>query len=221
MLPVPRHVLLTMEHQTRIPPALLKQLQSIGETRHYDAGDILFHQGDAADALYVLLSGRLRVYSGNANGREVVYAVLEPGDTLGELLLDGGPRSASVQAVTDAECLAIKGEALRTLIRNSPELTERLLLRLIKRLRHATRTIQSLALDGVLERVACLLQESARESDGVLYVPAHLTQQDIANRVGATREMVNHVMQRPRREGYIARDSQRRTVILKPLPSPG
>lgn len=208
-----------MDLDTRIPQHLLEQLLAAGDSRRYAVGEILFHQGDASDALYVLLSGRLRVYSGNANGREVVYNVLEPGDTLGELLLDGGTRSASVQAVTESECLLIRGDTLRTLIRRYPELAERLMLRLIARLRHATRTIHSLALEGVFERVTALLEESA---DGeTRRVPAQLTQQEIANRIGATREMVNHVMQRLRREGYIQRDPQRRTVILKPLPRHG
>lgn len=210
-----------MDLDTRIPQDLLKQLLTAGDTRRYAVGDILFHQGDASDALYVLLSGRLRVYSGNANGREVVYNVLEPGDTLGELLLDGGTRSASVQAISESECLVIKGDTLRTLIRTYPDLAERLMLRLIARLRHATRTIHSLALEGVFERVAALLEESAHEGGDNRRVPAHLTQQEIANRIGATREMVNHVMQRLRREGYIVRDTQRRTVILKPLPGHG
>lgn len=210
-----------MDPDTRIPQKLLEQLLAAGDSRRYAVGEILFHQGDASDALYVLLSGRLRVYSGNANGREVVYNVLEPGDTLGELLLDGGTRSASVQAVTESECLLIKGDTLRTLIRTYPEFAERLMLRLIARLRHATRTIHSLALEGVFERVAALLEESAGEHDGARRVPAQLTQQEIANRIGATREMVNHVMQRLRREGYIQRDPQRRTVILKPLPGHG
>ena len=210
-----------MDLDTRIPQDLLKQLLASGDTRRYAAGDILFHQGDASDALYVLLSGRLRVYSGSANGREVVYNVLEPGDTLGELLLDGGPRSASVQATSESECLVIKGDTLRTLIRTYPELAERLMLRLIARLRHATRTIHSLALEGVFERVVALLEETASEDGGTRRVPALLTQQEIANRVGATREMVNHVMQRLRRGGYLARDTHRRTVIVKPLPLRG
>lgn len=210
-----------MDLDTRIPQDLLKQLQAAGDTRRYAVGEILFHQGDASDALYVLLSGRLRVYSGNANGREVVYNVLEPGETLGELLLDGGTRSASVQAVAESECLMIRGDTLRTLVRTYPELAERLMLRLIARLRHATRTIHSLALEGVFERVTTLLEDSARDEAGSRRIPAHLTQQEIANRIGATREMVNHVMQRLRREGYIMRDAQRRTILVKPLPAHG
>jgi CRP/FNR family cyclic AMP-dependent transcriptional regulator len=208
-----------MDLDTRIPQDLLQQLLMEGDTRRYAAGEILFHQGDASDALYLLLSGQLRVYSSNAGGREVVYNVLEPGDTLGELLLDGGPRSASVQAVADTECLVIRGDTLRTLVRTYPELAERLMLRLISRLRHATRTIHSLALEGVFERVNALLEESAHGEGEHRLVPSYLTQQEIGNRIGATREMVNHVMQRLRREGYITRDAQRRTVIVKPLPA--
>lgn len=209
----------TMDFDTRIPADLLQRLHTAGDTRRYAVGDILFHQGDTSDALYVLLTGRVRVYSGNANGREVVYNVLEAGDTLGEMLLDGGTRSASVQAVTDVECLVIKGDALRDLIRAYPELAERLMLKLISRLRHATRTIHSLALEGVFERVTALLEQSALAGTDGRCIPGHLTQQEIANRIGATREMVNHVMQRLRRDGYLSRDAQRRTIIIKPLPA--
>lgn len=207
-----------MDLDTHMPQDLLKQLLTTGDTRRYAAGEILFHQGDASDALYVLLSGRLRVYSGNANGREVVYNVLEPGDTFGELLLDGGPRSASVQAISESECLMIKGDTLHGLIRDHPEFAERLMRLLIARLRQATRTIHSLALEGVFERVVALLEETANEDGDTRHVPALLTQQEIANRVGATREMVNHVMQRLLRGGYLARDARRRTIIVKPLP---
>lgn len=204
----------------RLPPALLEQLAREGDTRSFAAGEVLFHQGDPADSLYILLTGRLRVYSGNANGREVVYHVLEPGEFLGELLLDGGARSASVQAVTDAECVVVEGGVLRTLTRAHPELAEHLMLKLIARLRHATLTIHRLALEGVFERVGALLEESAVPEAGVLRVPAHLTQQQIANRVGATREMVNQVMQRMIRDGYLHRDAKRRITLLRAIPKP-
>ena len=202
----------------RMPPVLLARLSNHGDTRRFSAGDILFHQGDHANGLYVLLSGRLRVYSSNANGREVVYHVLEAGEFLGELLLDGGPRSASAQAVTDTECLVVRADAIRSLTRTHPELTERLMLKLIARLRHATRTIHALALEGVFERVVTLLEQCAVVDGELVRVPPQLTQQEIANRVGATREMVNQVVGRLTRDGYLHRDARRRMTIVRPLP---
>lgn len=202
----------------RMPPELLERLALEGDVRRYAAGDILFRKGDPADSLYIVLSGRLRVYSENANGREVVYNTLEPGEFLGELLLDGGPRSASVQAITEAECLMVEAAAIRRMTRAHPEIAERLLLKLISRLRHATRTIHSLALEGVFERVVTLLEECAIGDGETKRVPAHLTQQEIANRVGATREMVNQVVARLTREGYVHKDARRRMTLIRPLP---
>lgn len=197
---------------------LLSALSADGRVRQLDAGDVLFQEGDAADAMYLLLSGRLKVYASNDSAREVIYNELAPGELLGEMLLDGGQRSASVRALEPSDCLVVAGEGVRGLLHAHPEFAEVLVLKLISRLRHATRTIRALALDGVYERVAALLEQVAVGSDGHRQVPRTLTQIEIARRVGASREMVNQVLRDLVRGGFIHKDRSHRMTLLKPLP---
>lgn len=201
-----------------LPPSLLAALSVEGRVRHLGAGDVLFHEGDPSDAMYLLLSGRLKVYACGDGGREVVYNELGPGELLGEMLLDGGQRSASVQAMEPSDCLMVDSNDVHGMLRAHPEFAEALVLGLIARLRHATRTIRSMALEGVYERVVGLLQAAAIGKEGHRVVPRSLTQIEIARRVGASREMVNLVLRDLVRGGYIHKDRAHRMTLLKPLP---
>ena len=201
-----------------LPAPVMDAATGVGGLRKLAAGDTHFHEGEASDTVYVLLSGRLKVFSRNDSGREVVYNVLSPGEMLGEMVLDGGPRSASVQALEASECLAIEGDDVRGLLREHPEFAEVLVLKLIARLRHATRTIRSMALEGVYERVVTLLEASAVEVDGQRRIPRVLTQAEIARRVGACREMVHHVLQGLIQGGYIHKDRGHQMTLMKALP---
>ena len=103
-----------------LPPDLLASLEGYGETRDFEADDVLFHEGEASSHLYILLSGELQVFA-SKNGRELVYSTLHPREYFGELSLDGNPRSASVRAVAPSRCLVIPGDTARTLVRTRPE----------------------------------------------------------------------------------------------------
>lgn len=202
-----------------LPQALLAALAGDGRVRTLAAGEVLFHEGDASDAMYLLLSGRLKVYACNHGGREVVFNVVEPGQLLGEMLLDGGHRSASVQALEASACLVVDSGNVHGLLHAHPEFAEVLVLGLIARLRHATRTIRGMALEGVYERVVALLQDVAVGDEGQRQVPRALTQIEIARRIGASREMVNQVLRDLVRGGFIHKDRAHRMTLLKPLPA--
>ena len=202
----------------RLPQALLQQLSTRGDVRRFKSGQILINEGDVADSLYVLLSGQLKVFSHDRRNREVIYNTLEPGEIFGEMLLDGGRRSASVKAIKYSECLVIDGDKSRELLRAHPDFAECLVLKLISRLRNATRTIRSLALDDVLGRVVALLEEVAIVEGDVHRVPRNFTQAEIANRVGASREMVNHIVRDLVKGGYIHKDARHQMTLLKKLP---
>lgn len=204
--------------ESQLPDSLLAALSGDRRVRQLAAGDVLFHEGDAADAMYLLLSGRLKVYASNDGGREVVYNELVPGELLGEMLLDGGLRSASVQALQPCTCLVVDGHDVQGLLRAYPEFAEVLVLKLISRLRQATRAIRALALEGVYERVVALLEEVAMGNAGHRQVPRTFTQIEIARRVGASREMVNQVLRDLVRGGFIHKDRAHRMTLLKPLP---
>lgn len=201
-----------------LSPELLAQLSESGVTQQFEVGDVLFQEGDASDALYVLIAGQLKVYSSKSNGREVVYSTLGPGQIFGEMFLDGGPRSASVKAITASICLIVDGDQIRVLMDEYPGFAQHVALQLMARLRAATWKIRALALDDVYERVTSLLQASAVEDATGKRIPRHLTQLEIARQVGATREMVNHVLRDLSRGGFILKDRRQGMTLLKPLP---
>ena len=194
------------------------QLCDGDDIRHFSQEQIVFREGDACDGLYIVLAGKLKIYSATGNGRELVYDVVGPGELLGELSLDGGPRSASVKTVTPATCRVLKLSVVRVLMRTRPEFADHIMAKLISRARHSTRLTRSIALDGVLERVAALLEAHATPDGDIRRIPSELTQQEIADRIGASREMVHKVLGELVRDGYLQRDEKRRMSIVRPLP---
>jgi CRP/FNR family cyclic AMP-dependent transcriptional regulator len=201
---------------TRLPPMLRALISRRGQPQHYAADEVLFHEGDASDGLYLLLSGRLKVYATASDGREVIYSVLEPGELLGELTLDGGARTASVRAMTDARCLVLANGDARALLRAQPEFAEHVLAMAAARARHSTRMARSIALDTVRDRVVALLEAHALPDGPVARIPTELTQQEIADRVGASRETVHKVIGALVRDGLLHKDAGHRMTLLKP-----
>jgi len=198
-----------------LPAYLLSRLESLGEVQAFNAGDILLRESEVSSQLYVLLSGKLKVFASQGNRREVVYNTLHPGEYFGELAFDGGPRSASVRALEASRCLVLTADTLHELVRTEPEFAIHLITKLMRLLRRSTQKLKSLALDDVRSRVLSLIEEEAINEGGVRHLPKSLTQRDIAHRIGATREMVNHVLQDLARDGFVARDPQLGIVILK------
>ena len=204
--------------QPPLPPDLLASLESSGEPKDFDAGEILVREGDASSHLYILASGELEVFARKENGRELIYNTLRPGEYFGELSMDGSPRSASVRATVPSRCLVIPGDATRALVQTHPEFASHLVDKLIRLLRRSTESLKRMALDDVYERIVALIDEQAVLEDGILYLPRVLTQQEIANRIGASREMVNHVLRELKRGGFVAKLPKRGLAIRKNLP---
>jgi CRP/FNR family cyclic AMP-dependent transcriptional regulator len=213
----------TQEHTMRaedtnlLSDHLLSRLSARGDVRTYARGEVLIHEGEVSDALYVLLSGELKVYTTDAREREFVYNVIGPGEFFGELFLDGGLRSASVKAVTTSLCVAVGREALRGFMNSYPEFAERLVLKLIGRVRHATEQTRTLAFDGARDRTVTVLNSLIEEQDGERMIRDGVTQQDIADRIGATREMVNYVLRDLLRSGHLVRRADKRLVVARNL----
>jgi CRP/FNR family cyclic AMP-dependent transcriptional regulator len=197
---------------------LLAALAARGVVRRYRKGTLLIQEGDAGDTLFIVLDGRLKVFASNATGREIVLNELGAGDYVGEMSLDGGPRSASVEAMVPTTCAVIARPTLSDFIREQPEFAFRLLARVIGRARMATTIAKNLALLDVYGRVARLLESMAVERDGVRTLPHELTHQDIADRVGSSREMVSRILKDLVAGGYV--EVERKIVRLRrPLPS--
>lgn len=203
---------------THLSQGLLQSLAQRGDVRAFARGDVLIREGELSDALYILVSGQLKVFTRDERGRELIYNILQPGEFFGEMFLDGEARSASVKAMDEAQCVVVGPTEFREFMEAYPEFAESLVLKLIARVRHATEQTRSLAFSGVYERTVDVLNRLALEEGSVRVIPMAITQQEIADRVGATREMVNHVLRDLARGGFMDRDDQRRMTLIKDLP---
>jgi CRP/FNR family cyclic AMP-dependent transcriptional regulator len=195
----------------------LRDIAATGVVPTFPRNAVLINEGDVGDALYVLLSGRVKVYSSNEAGREFVIDFHGPGEYVGEMSLDGAPRSASVMTVEPTTCAVVNRAQFRDFILAHPDFAMHLIERLIHRVRVTTSNLKSLALSDVYGRLVRLLNALVQEVDGRSVVPEKLTQQDIADRVGASRDMIGKLMKDLVGGGYLAVED-RRITILKRLP---
>lgn len=163
----------------------------------------------------------MKVYTRDERGRELIYNILQPGEFFGEMFLDGGLRSASAKAMDEVQCVVIGPAQFREFMKAYPEFAECLVLKLIARVRHATEQTRSLAFSDVYNRTVDVLNRLAVEEGSVRVLQSAITQQEIADRVGATREMVNQILRELVRGGFVDRDDQRRIVLIKELPKHG
>jgi CRP/FNR family cyclic AMP-dependent transcriptional regulator len=201
-----------------VSKALLEAISERGIKRTYAANAILITEGDTSDTLYIVLSGRLKVFASSEDGRDVVLAELGPGEYFGELSLDGAPRSVSVQALEACTCRVIPGVEVRQFLTEHPEFAWHLMRKLIRMVRRLTEQVKSLALQDVYGRMVRVLMELSDPVGSERVLRQKLTQQDIADRIGSSREMVNRVMKELTAGGYVAvRDG--RHVILRKLPA--
>ena len=195
---------------------LLREMAASGGTRRYAAQTVLINEGDDSDSLYILLSGRVKVYAANDAGKEVVLNTHGPGEYFGELALDGGGRSASVVTLEPTTCVVVSGARLREFIAAHPDFALHLIHNLIGRVRALTGSVKNLALEDVYSRVVLLLQQLAVAEGDHQVVQHKLTQQDIAERVGSSREMVSRIFKELTLGGYIDLQAGRIALLKKP-----
>lgn len=195
---------------------LLREIAAQGGLRRFPANAILINEGDASDSLFILLSGRVKVYSSNSGGKEIVIATHGPGEYVGELALDGSSRSASVMTLEPTTCSVVNGANLRRFIDAHPDFADHLIRKLIWRVRQATENVKSLALQDVYARVVRFLYEASEDVDGQKRMSERLTQQQIADRVGSSREMVSRILKDLTTGGYVSTVSGRIILHKKP-----
>lgn len=200
-----------------ISKALLAAIARHGGTRAYPARAVLINEGDDSDSLFIVLEGRVKVYATSAEGREVVLGELGPGEYFGELSIDGGPRSVSVMTLGPCTCCVVPGAQLRQFLAAYPDFALHLAVKLCRLVRRLTEQVKGLALHNVQGRIVRLLADLSEPAGDERIVARRLTQQDIADRVGSSREMVNRVVKELVAEGRLAlRDG--RYVIRGELP---
>ena len=194
---VPLFSLLTVAQAEVISGAVIK--------RRFKRGEALVEQGQKSNALFILLTGRARVVTSDSRGREVILATLAQGDYLGEMsIIDNEPHSATVRAEVATDVLMLgRAEFARCLTENA-SMSLVVMRGLVKRLRHADRKIESLALLDVYGRVAhALLDFAVADAQGQLLIKEKISRQDLAKMVGASREMVSRVMKDLEERGFI------------------
>lgn len=187
--------------------------------RSFTANSVVVHEGDEGSGLFVVQSGFLKVFLTDQTGREVTLSLLDPGDYFGELaLLDGEPRSASVMAVTRSELLQLPRASFLALLDEHPACMQVMIRNLVARIRNLTDNVRSLALSDVFGRISRVFDTLGVEKDGLRIIERRLTQQELANIIGASREMVNRILRDLIAGGYIEIE-QHRLILRKRLPA--
>jgi CRP/FNR family transcriptional regulator, cyclic AMP receptor protein len=181
-------------------------------------GDVLFHEGDTEDRLYVVVSGKIKLGRSGSAGRENLLAVLGPGQMFGELsVFDPGPRSSTASAVTPCELRVLEHDELTQWLTGRPEVARGLLGQLASRLRRANENAADLVFSDVPGRVAKALLDLAKrfgdQRDEGIHVHHDLTQEELAQLVGASRETVNKALADFAARGWIRLEPRSVTLI--------
>lgn len=196
----------------------LAAIANMATTRSLPANSVVVNEGDQTNSLYIINSGKVKIYLSDENGKEVMLGIAGPGEYFGEMVLDGGPRSASVMTLESSRFSIIQKQDLEKYLRNQPDVALSIIKQLINRIRNLTDNVKSLALLDVYGRFRKLLLDLAVEEKGKLVINEKLTQKDMANRVGSSREMISRILRELTVGGYIE-INQKRITILKTLPS--
>lgn len=199
-----------------ISDSFVRELATLGRVRSYPKNTVIITEGDSSDSLFVVLSGKVKAFVSDAEGHELILDTQGPGDYVGEMALDGKPRSASVVTLEPTTFSVVQREPLRDAIRHNPDFALEMLSKVIERARDATDNVKNLALLDVYGRVARLLLNMAVETDGKLRIPEKITQQEIAERVGASRDMVSRIFRDLTVGGYISVENRIITINKKP-----
>ncbi len=184
-----------------LPEPELGRIAAAAGLRRYRRGQLLFYEGDPGDSMLVLVQGRLKAVSTSPQGEELLLAVLEPGEAVGELTVaDGGTRSATIGALTDAVVLRLPRDAVLASLERSPALVRAMLESLAGTVRRLTADAADLVFLDTPRRVAKVLLALPRDGD---LIRVRLTQSELAERVGASRQSVNAALQEFQRRGWI------------------
>jgi CRP/FNR family cyclic AMP-dependent transcriptional regulator len=197
----------------------LTPIAHVAIPRSYPKGVRVFHEGDHSDACYIVRTGDLRVTREHPDGRAIALATLGPGDIFGELaMLDGEARSASVESLSECELLALPAGDVRRLLAATPETTVKLVVALVRRLREANERIARQSFQTVPSRVAGVLSQLIAEEAPLETregVTIQMTQADLAQLAGTSRESVSRFLATLERAGVV-RVGRGRVTVLEP-----
>jgi CRP/FNR family cyclic AMP-dependent transcriptional regulator len=212
----------TQPHLFQAPQSThhIQALARLGVQRRYRRGALLIQEGETGDTLYIVQQGRLRAFLADGNGKELTLGTYGPLEYVGEMSLDGGPRSANVEASENCTCSVVSRDVLLGYIASQPEFALELMARLIRRARLATESARNVALIDVYGRLVKLLNQMALEpnAQGERMLGERLTHQAMAQHLACSREMVSRLLRDLETGGYIE-VRERWIWLLKPLPA--
>jgi CRP/FNR family transcriptional regulator, cyclic AMP receptor protein len=217
----PTHITPEFGRDMAIAPmsASLRALARRGEVKRLRKGALIISEGDVGTTLYIVLKGQLRAFATGADERELTYATYGPGEYVGEMSLDGGPRAANVEALVATVVSVVRRDTLQRHLDVDPQFAFELLAKVIRRARAATMGLKQIALNDVYGRLKALLEELALpQPDGSRVADPAPSHKEISQRLGCSREMVSRVMKDLERGGYIE-VGRRRVVLRKVLPA--
>jgi CRP/FNR family cyclic AMP-dependent transcriptional regulator len=204
---------------TQLNDRELDVVRSVSTEKSYPKNAVVLTEGEMGDSLYMIQSGKVKVFIGDEDGREIILKILGPGDFFGEMsMIDKQPRSASVTTIEASTFLVLTHAAFEKCVEQAPRIGNMVMQILAQRVREADRKIGTLALMDVYGRVASTLLELSVYNNGKLMVGEKLSQQDLANMVGASREMVNRILKDLSERGFISIESKSITIINRELP---
>jgi CRP/FNR family cyclic AMP-dependent transcriptional regulator len=199
-----------------LPEPELRALAERTVTRSYPKQAIIVNEGDESDSLYLILSGRVKVYLSDEHGKELILAIKGAGQYFGEMVLDEQPRAASVITLEPSQFAVLSRDDFRAFLLRHPEVALALIQNLIRVARGLNQNVRSLAMLDVYGRVARILLDLAVDQGGKLVIPEKMTQKDIASRVGASREMINRILRDLTTGGYVSMEAGRITINKAP-----
>lgn len=199
-----------------LPEDAINAVSALATTRTYAKNTIIISEGDDSDSLYAVLSGKVKVYLSDDEGKEIIINILSGGDYFGELaLLDDEPRSASVMTLEESKLAVLSKSAFEDCLSKNPQVALPIIKGLSARLRNLTENVKSLALMDVYGRVARTLLDMAEPAGDNLVINQRLTQREIASMVGASREMVSRILKDLSIGGYITIENKTITINEK------
>ena len=196
---------------------VLAELAKLGETRTWEPGTAVVTEGDVADSMYIIHSGELRAVVAGDGGRMVELNTLGAGEFFGELMFSGELRAATVEVTVRAQITRVTRAEVERVLTSRPDLAFHMIQRLVQRVRTLTQTVRRLASVDVYGRLVGLFEALAVDEAGRRVVPGPLSQARIAERLGASKAMVNRLLQDLARGGYIE-VTRERIVLHRKLP---
>jgi CRP-like cAMP-binding protein len=214
-----RELLRSVPLFSELSDADVTALSRLSQRRRYPKDTVVFFENEEGDFLFVIVQGRIKVAILGDDGREIILSVLSPADFFGEMaLLDNEPRSATAIAIEDTELLSLHRSDFQSVVGDNPAISAALIKILTARLRRANHQISTLALLDVYGRVARVILDMAKEEgrrlkDGRIAF-RRATHQEIANRIGTTRETVTRMLKDLERQGLIRVEGKE--IVLQP-----